>query len=93
MTRAPIAATPTALPIERANMLAPVTTPRSPHSTLAWAAMRLGAATNPRPSPTTKHAAPIPTTDGFVAASARPAVPSTVTPQPMSTVVRNPSRR
>ena len=48
---APSPAAPTALPIERANMLVPVATHRSCHSTLAWAAMSAGLATSPRPRP------------------------------------------
>ena len=39
---APKMATPTALPIERAKRLVPVTTPRSFQSTLAWATMSRG---------------------------------------------------
>ncbi len=55
---APNTATPTALPIERANAFAPVTTPRSDHSTLDWAAMSDGLAIRPMPRPmTTQHPA------------------------------------
>ena len=52
---APKIATPTELPIERANRLVPVTTPRSFHGTLDWAAMRVGVATSPIPRPTMKQ--------------------------------------
>src|SRR5215207_2470738 len=52
---APKIATPTALPIDRRNMFAPVTTPRSDHGTEDWAAMSVGEATRPSPRPTTKH--------------------------------------
>ena len=54
---APKTATPIALPIDRAKRLVPVTTPRSFHSTLDWAAMRVGVATSPSPSPTMKQLA------------------------------------
>ena len=52
---APKIATPTALPIERRNMFAPVTTPRCAHGTDDCAAMSVGEATRPSPRPTTKH--------------------------------------
>src|SRR6185437_14934871 len=55
---APKNATPMALPIERLNMLAAVTTPRSSQPTVFWAAMRTGAATRPSPAPTTKQQTP-----------------------------------
>src|SRR5665647_3838098 len=54
---APKIATPTALPIERENRLAPVTTPRSFHPTLDCAAISDGVATRPRPRPATKQLA------------------------------------
>src|SRR5690606_23173237 len=49
---APTPATPTALPIARAKAFAPVTTPRSDHSTLDCAAISDGLAINPIPRPT-----------------------------------------
>ena len=54
---APKTATPTALPTERANMLAPVTTPRCCQSTEDCAATTAGLATKPKPRPITKQGA------------------------------------
>ena len=55
-TTAPKTATPTALPTERANMFAPVATPRLDHETAVCAATTPGLATYPKPMPITKHA-------------------------------------
>ena len=52
---APNTAMPTALPIDRANMLVPVTTPRLDQSTEDCAATRVGLATRPMPRPITKQ--------------------------------------
>jgi hypothetical protein len=52
---APKTAKPTGLPIDRANRFTPVTTPRSFHCTLDWAAMRLGVTAGPKSKPTTKQ--------------------------------------
>ena len=45
----------TALPIDRRNMFAPVTTPCSVHGTDDCVAMSVGEATSPSPRPTTKQ--------------------------------------
>ena len=90
---APKIATPTALPIERRNMLAPVTTPRSDHGTDDCAAMSVGEATSPRPRPTMKHAMAVVQTFGVSEAATSAAEPSTETASPMSAVRRNPMRR
>ena len=82
-----------ALPIDRAKRLVPVTTPRSFHSTLDWAAMSVGVATSPSPSPTMKQLAATSATLGAEAVRARTAVPMTVTVMPISAVLRNPIRR
>src|SRR6476646_11558202 len=52
---APKTATPTELPTERANMLAPVATPRCCQVTDDCAATTAGLATKPNPMPMTKH--------------------------------------
>src|SRR5918998_2084085 len=57
LAMAPKAAMPRALPIERANKLVPVTTPRCDQSTDDCAAIRVGAAVRPSPRPTTKQVA------------------------------------
>ena len=90
---APKMATPTALPIDRAKRLVPVTTPRSSQSTLAWAAMSDGVATSPRPRPTMKQDAATTPTDGADANTTSGTVPSTTMAMPMSTVARKPMRR
>ena len=89
---APRTAAPTALPMERANMFAPVATPRSCHATLAWAAISEGEATRPIPRPVTKHVTATTITDGRCASSASDPVPRTASPSPMRTVGRNPNR-
>ena len=71
LATAPRTAAPTALPIDRANMLAPVATPRSSHETLACAAMSDGVATSPMPRPVTKHVAATTATEGCWARAAR----------------------
>ena len=50
----PKTATPTALPMERAKMFAPVTTPRRSHPTTDCTATTIELAEKPSPSPTTK---------------------------------------
>src|SRR5262245_10420420 len=86
-------ATPTALPTERANIVAPVTTPRRSQPTEDCAATTLGEAVKPRPMPITKQATPSWRTGLEVpTVSSRP-VPATATTDPITIVVRNPSRR
>ena len=70
-----------------------MTTPRSFHSTLDCAAMRLGVATSPSPSPTTKQLAAASRMFGVEAVTARIAEPMTVTEMPIRAVALNPIRR
>ena len=77
LATAPKIAAPTALPIERANMLAPVTTPRSPQPTLDWAAIRVGTADQPNPNPITKHDMATTISDGESPKTASAMVPAT----------------
>lgn len=55
LTSAPKLATPTALPMDRANMVVEVASPRSDQSTLDCVAIRVGLATRPMPPPMTKQ--------------------------------------
>ena len=90
---APKTAMPRALPIERANMLVPVTTPRSAQSTADCAAIRVGLATQPRPSPTTKQVTATGQTE--LSGRDRPAAQRRprITAEPISAVSRKPIRR
>ena len=90
---APKIATPTALPIDRENSCAPVTTPRSFQSTLDCAATSDGTAMSPIPIPMMKHATETMATDGAWAVPARATDPMRANPNPSSTVLRNPMRR
>ena len=85
---APKTATPTTLPAERANMVSPVTTPRSFQVTAACAAISEGAATQPRPKPTTNETPATAHGFGHGPTAARPAVPASATRHPESTVNR-----
>ena len=67
---------PRALPIERANIEVPVTTPRSFHSTDDCAAIRVGAATKPMPSPMTKQVTPTCQIELVGRSSVSPATPT-----------------
>ena len=90
---APNSATPTALPTDRPNRFVAVTTPRSAQPTLACAAISIGLATNPIPSPTTKqHTATCQIADDPVSRMVDD-VPSTTMQAPISAVLRNPIRR
>ena len=90
---APKIATPRALPMDLEKRLVPVTTPRSFHCTLACAAMRLGVATSPMPSPTTKQLVATRAMLGDWLVRASTSVPVTATAMPISAVVRKPMRR
>ena len=94
LATAPNTATPTALPSERANMLVPVTTPRSSQPTLDCAAISVGVATRPIPRPMTKQVTATPSHRRRAApSSASSAVPTTTSAEPISAVGRKPSRR
>jgi len=90
---APNTATPTALPIERKNMLVPVTTPRSCQPTLVCAAISDGVADRPIPRPMTKHIAPTSITVDDGPSSSNNAEPTTTRAAPPRLHRRNPSRR
>ena len=92
MAIAPSTAMPTALPTLRANRLVPVTTPRSCHGTLDWAATSEGDVAKPSPSPMTKHTTAIRTTEGVGAISTSATVLRMTMEIPISTVERNPMR-
>src|SRR5262245_16919809 len=90
---APNTATPTALPSERANMLLPVTTPRSFQSTLDWAAISVGRASRPRPPPITRHADATTATFGRCATASRTADPAITSEAPNAAVYLKPHLR
>ncbi len=83
----------TALPSDRANMLLPVTTPRSFQPTLDWAAIRVGTASRPMPPPITRHTAATTATFGRCAAAASTAEPAITSAAPNMAVFLNPHLR
>ncbi|MVA75336.1 hypothetical protein GC722_04730 [Auraticoccus sp. F435] len=93
LTTAPNTASPSALPIDRANITAPVTTPRSSQPTVDWAAISVGAAISPRPTPTPKQPAATCHTELCRPSGSIEAVPASASTAPISPVSRNPSRR
>src|SRR5690606_28693089 len=93
LATAPRTAAPRAWPTERANMLAPVTTPRSSQPTLDCAAMRAGTDANPNPSPITNDTIATVTIEGAGPNAASAAVPSTTSTAPRIEVERKPNRR
>ena len=93
LATAPKTAIPTALPIERANMLVPVTTPRTAHSAAAWPAISVGLAVRPMPRPMTKQVPATAHTElpGLISTSR--ATPTRMIAQPARAVSRKPIRR
>src|SRR5882762_3414035 len=90
---APKMATPTALPSDRANMLLPVTTPRSFQSTLDCAAISVGTASSPMPAPITKQTAATTATFGRCAMTTSTDAPVVTSAAPTIAVFLNPQRR
>ncbi|SLI21780.1 Uncharacterised protein [Mycobacteroides abscessus subsp. abscessus] len=74
-------------------MFAEVTTPRSDHSALVCAAIRLGVATRPMPAPITKHDSETCHSVESWSISKVDAAPSTARPLPISALPRKPMRR
>lgn len=93
LARAPNAATPTALPIDRANRLVAVTTPRSDQPTLDWAAISVGLAIRPMPRPTTKQQAATCQTADDSPSQTVASDPPMVSTAPIAAVLRKPRRR
>src|SRR6478752_1901555 len=90
---APKTVTPTALPSERANILLPVTTPRSFQPTLDWAAIRVGRASRPMPPPITRHTDATTATFGRCATTTSTADPAITNVAPNTAVFLNPHLR
>jgi hypothetical protein len=93
LAMAPKIATPTALPSDRANMLLPVTMPRSSQSTLDCAAISVGTASRPMPAPITKHTTATLATFGRCANAASPDAPAITNEAPSTAVRLKPQRK
>jgi hypothetical protein len=89
---APQTATPTAEPSDRANMLVPVTAPRSVNAADDWAAMSVGTAVSPIPTPTTNVVAATAKTDDDAPSRSVSEVPARTSAEPMTAVQRKPIR-
>jgi hypothetical protein len=93
LTTAPKPATPRALPTERANIAAPVVTPRDSQPTADCAAITEGAAAKPKPKPMTKHGRATSHSDESPSIGTSSSAPANAITAPIRMVPRKPMDR